>query len=85
MSFKTSNVKATPGNIRRRLFAIEAAASSARQLAERWNPKGRHYETMRELNTRLPAIEDAARLLRHLLERTPRFNPTRELARRLKL
>ncbi len=61
--------KPTPGNIRRRLFNIEADAVAAAELAKRWNPKGRYFKAQRDLLQTLPRLAEAAKLLRELITR----------------
>ncbi len=39
----------SPAKFRSRLTRILEAAHTGRVLAERWNPKGRNYQAMREL------------------------------------
>lgn len=41
--------KPTPAAIRRRLEKIERLAIEARELAERWNPKGKYFVAQRDV------------------------------------
>lgn len=73
--------KPTPAALRRRLSKIAAQAAELEDLVKRWDPKGRHFTTRRDLATfATPCRQTAEQLLRRL--ETPKISQKR-LARGL--
>lgn len=62
-----TTAKATPASLRRRLAKIHAQAQELDELVRRWDPKGRHFQTRRDLATFAPSVaDDAAHYLQRL-------------------
>lgn len=76
-----TTAKATPASLRRRLAKIHAQAQELVELVQRWDPKGRHFQTRRDLAVFAPSVaDDAAAYLKRLESTSPN---QRRLARGL--
>lgn len=73
--------KPTPAALRRRLSKIVAQAGELEDLVKRWDPKGRHFTTRRDLAAFAPSVRHHAQTLLARLS-TPTPNQ-RRLARGL--
>lgn len=73
--------KPTPAALRRRLDKIVRNAAELEDLVKRWDPKGRHFQTRRDLDAFAPSVRQHAMAFLRRLE-TPKISQKR-LARGL--